>query len=200
VSETTSIDPEVAQNVRGFARSASFLGGFGGAWLLWGLMAAREATPLTLAAAGACCACILVAGAALRRSAPGPQTPGAARLRRGFLLVNLAQWAAIAAAVAALSWLGAIDALPVAISVIVALHFIPLARLFDAPAYYATCGAMLAIDAAALLSGDDRGVPAATFGTGVALWATAAIQLARGRRMLSRASGQPRTASQARRA
>jgi hypothetical protein len=77
------------------------------------------------------------------------------------------------------------DLLAAGISVVVGLHFLPLARLFRLPAYYVTgmaiflCGLLSMI----FLHGNDIAF-AAGIGTGLVLWITAAYVLRRSRRLL----------------
>ncbi|WP_244200627.1 hypothetical protein [Micromonospora arborensis] len=113
------------------------------------------------------------------------QARGPARVRRvhphsmrWFHLVNLAQTALILAAVFGLVRAGSPGLIVVAVCLVVGLHFLPLARIFDVPGYWWT-GALLILVAAAgatayeLGTGNETvravvGLPAA-----VALWSTA---------------------------
>jgi len=65
-----------------------------------------------------------------------------------------------------------------AIAVIVGLHFIPLARLFDFPLYYWTEAAMVFVAVASFAIGNAALRQAITcLGCGLSLWLTSAVLL-----------------------
>lgn len=172
--------PKRLDRIRGIGSGCVFFGPFGGLWLFSGANSTGFGTPPVLAALGAGCLGIVALGIRLARSAKGPPSPGRARVMRGFLWINVAQWAAIGAAVVVLVRADEAVDLPAAISVIVALHFLPLARLFGHSLYVATAVGLLAVDGLAFWRGGDAGAVTALLGTGAVLWATALVQLARG--------------------
>ncbi len=84
---------------------------------------------------------------------------------------------------------GRLDALPVWIGLIVGLHFLPLARIFQAPVYYLTgIGITLwCVFSWVLFQGDQR-IIYVCFGVGAILWATSSYNLFRA---LARRSASP---------
>jgi len=175
------------------AVGVTFLGGFGAVWLTGGALLAGWATPAVLAllAAGA----ILLLGGALllrRRAVPDPASAESERVGRIFVQVNIAQYVAMALAVIGARVAGRADLIPVLISCIVALHFLPLARLFNNPVYFVTTPAIILLDLYAVLRHGHNSAPSAAVATGAVLWCTAAFQLARGFRAVRPAGlGEP---------
>jgi len=168
-----------------------FLGGFGAVWLIGGAFLAGRASPAALAmlAAGT----VLLLGAAFvlrRRAVPDPASEESERVGRIFVQVNLAQYVAMALAVIGARIAGRPDLIPVLISCVVALHFLPLARLFGNPVYYLTTPMIILLDGLAVLRHGHQSAPAAAVATGALLWATAAFQLVRGFRLVSHTQGE----------
>ncbi len=165
---------------RGRGISALVGAGFGFVWLLNGVLSAgmAETWPILLLTA-------LLAGLSwqafkLVRSAASGDRAGRRRVMRRFLWVNAVQLAAILTAGAVLLSMGQADALPAVISIIVAIHFLPLAGLFGEPGYFVLPIPMVLLDILALLIGGEKGAVLAMLATGGCLWAMSAIQLARG--------------------
>jgi hypothetical protein len=100
--------------------------------------------------------------------------------RKQFRVISILEVAGIGVVVFLAAYFHRMDLLAAGISVVVGLHFLPLARLFRFPAYYGTgivvvlCGLLSMI----FLHGNDIAF-AAGIGTGLALWITAAYVLRR---------------------
>lgn len=169
------------------AAGVIFLGSFGTVWLIGGVLLTGRAMPTALAllAAGA----VLLLGGALllrRRAVPDPANADSARIARVFKQVNLAQYAAMAAAIVGANLAGRPDLIPALISCVVALHFLPLAGLFGNPVYYVTTPAILLLDTLAVLHAPHESGAFAAMATGSVLWCTAIFQLVRGMRLVHR--------------
>jgi hypothetical protein len=66
----------------------------------------------------------------------------------------------------------------------VALHFLPLAGLFNAPVYYLTAPVIILLDIAALIAHPRSCAPMAALCTGAVLLLTGVIRLAAARRLV----------------
>jgi len=184
------MDDRSVEALRGRATGVLFLSGFGGLWFLLGL-AASQRLSLPTACALAAGLVALVAGTVLlrRRSAAlpasrlGPEEQRQAG--RTFGRVNAAQWAAIVLIAVVLGRLHLDAYTPAAVTVVVGLHFFPLARLFRSPQHHVT-GAALVLWGAVCLLLVPRDVLQSTsaFGTGAILWTAAAVTLVRSFRQL----------------
>ena len=153
-----------------------FLAVFGALWLAGGYWLMHQGRPWIYALIGLLGAALLVAAAQAVQERPRPApaaTPDQRRVGRWFRIINVAQWILILAGVNVLNILGlARWAIPFAI-LIVGLHFLPLARLFQARAHY-LAGVALVLLAVCLplLTGNPES-PAGPFGAGLILWASA---------------------------
>ena len=184
------MDDRSVEALRGRATGVLFLSGFGGLWFLLGL-AASQRLSLPTACALAAGLAALVAGAVLlrRRSAALPPSTldpeEQRRAGRTFGRVNAVQWAAIVLIAVVLGRLHLDAYTPAAVTVVVGLHFFPLARLFRSPQHHVT-GAALVLWGAVCLLLVPRDVLQSTsaFGTGAILWTAAAVTLARSFRQL----------------
>jgi len=184
------MDDRSVEALRGRATGVLFLSGFGGLWFLLGL-AASQRLSLPTACALAAGLAALVAGAVLlrRRSAALPPSTldpeEQRRAGRTFGRVNAVQWAAIVLIAVVLGRLHLDAYTPAAVTVVVGLHFFPLARLFRSPQHHVT-GAALVLWGAVCLLLVPRDVLQSTtaFGTGAVLWTAAAVTLARSFRQL----------------
>jgi len=131
---------------------------------------------------------VLMTGAhRLRRSATmvpaSPRPAGLAAMQRRFTVVIAAETVAIIAAGNILARSGHSRWIPAVICALVGLHFIPLARLFSIPLYYATATALCLVAGATMILGASHGptglwqlLPG--FGAALVLWATSAGLLA----------------------
>jgi hypothetical protein len=184
------MDDRSVEALRGRATGVLFLSGFGALWFLLGL-AASQRLSLPTACALAAGLAAPVAGAVLlrRRSAALPASrldPEEQRQAgRTFGRVNAAQWAAIVLIAVVLGRLHLDAYTPAAVTVVVGLHFFPLARLFRSPQHHVT-GAALVLWGAVCLLLVPRDVLQSTsaFGTGAILWTAAAVTLVRSFRQL----------------
>jgi len=187
---TVAMDDRSVEALRGRATGVLFLSGFGALWFLLGL-AASQRLSLPTACALAAGLAALVAGAVLlrRRSAALPPSTldpeEQRRAGRTFGRVNAVQWAAIVLIAVVLGRLHLDAYTPAAVTVVVGLHFFPLARLFRSPQHHVT-GAALVLWGAVCLLLVPRDVLQSTsaFGTGAILWTAAAVTLVRSFRQL----------------
>jgi|KBSMisStaDraftv2_1062788.scaffolds.fasta_scaffold06796_1 hypothetical protein len=187
---SVATDDRSVEALRGRATGVLFLSGFGALWFLLGL-AASQRLSLPTACALAAGLVALVAGTVLlrRRSAALPASrldPEEQRQAgRTFGRVNAAQWAAIVLIAVVLGRLHLDAYTPAAVTVVVGLHFFPLARLFRSPQHHVT-GAALVLWGAVCLLLVPRDVLQSTsaFGTGAILWTAAAVTLVRSFRQL----------------
>ncbi|MGH8444014.1 MAG: hypothetical protein ACREVL_02050 [Solimonas sp.] len=161
------------------AIGAMFFAAFGTAWLLLGAfrgLARWSLAVLPIAIAGA----VLLSFAykryaRYRRSMEVLEgTPEKRRIGRLFNFINAAQWVAIFIVANVLANIGLADwGIPAAI-IIIGLHFLPLARLFENPGHYVTGAALVLIGAAyALLKPIDPVDALGCAGAGLVLWASA---------------------------
>lgn len=162
---------------------------FGAAWLFIGL-AALGNTPywLYLALAMAPVAMIWASVVRLRRPAPPMSEETKAiskRIRRQFGIVNAVQWTGIGVGIAILSQYGRQDLIVPFIVVVVALHFLPLARIFREPMYYYSSFVLLAWVLGCYWLPFSRQVlpPVIAIGTGGILWVIGAARLVATRKL-----------------
>jgi hypothetical protein len=111
-------------------------------------------------------------------SAAGTKREWPKGMRNGFRWTLIAEIAGCVAVVVVCNLLRRYELIPVGIAFVVGLHFLPLAKVFRAPIYYAT-GTLVPVWCVAsllLFRGLMIGV-AAAIGTGIFLWLTAAYHL-----------------------
>ena len=159
----------------GMALGGVFLSLFGAAWL-FGASYRYVGADLPMLSAIAIVS-VLIAGWAVatfrsRRAAYSGTNNSA--VRRGLIVVNVVQWAAISGAILLLNlahhtgWI-----LPCVIA-IVGVHFVPLARILQYRGYYFTAAALIFVALFYLLFGDEgQSVALALLATGAILWASA---------------------------
>jgi hypothetical protein len=124
----------------GRATGAIFLAGFGGVWVALAAVAMASTTPwIPLMALGLLCGAVIAQAIRVRRRfgwATALIGPAASkRLARHFAWINGVQWSAIVLTVIALNSIGRPEWITPTIMLIVAAHFLPLARLFREPVY-----------------------------------------------------------------
>jgi hypothetical protein len=156
--------------------------------LTWAFSATGALGPVAAAAvlvAGLAIVAVLMTGARrLRRQAgamPDMVSAGVdvTKVRRRFALVLVGEGAAIAAAINVLVRWGHTEWIPAVICAAVGLHFVPLARMFGVPLYYATAAALCLVAATTMALGA-AGAPVSLwrllpgFGAALALWTTGA--------------------------
>ena len=164
---------------RGRAIGAMFFAIFGAAWLaLWNYRAA----PMRLAAYASivllAVLLFLFARSRYLRYAAAlpapPDSPDQRKRERWFHIVNAGQWLLILVVGNVLVNIGHADWVLPAVVLIVGLHFLPLARLFEYRAHYVTAGAlMLAALLLPRLSPLGPADPVVCLAAGLILWASA---------------------------
>jgi hypothetical protein len=115
---------------------------------------------------------------------PSPPRPPEVerRIGRAVAIWSAVEGAAIFLAVNVLINLGARDAVPAAIAMIVGLHFLPLARAFPQPLYYWTGALLVLAGAAGLLLPAGHRLAIVGGLAALILWSSAVVLIARGRR------------------
>lgn len=177
-----------ANRVSSMGTGIMFFSAFGAAWLFWS-MAIREEVSAVTASAAFAGVLALIAGAVYlkRRAKQWPRVPDDPREGRLFGWVNAIEWAAIFAAGFVCHRFHWDLYFPSAVTVIVGLHFYPLAGLFRNPLHYGTGTALVvwAVASAATVSADHlQGIT--TRGTGAILWAASLVTFVRGLTLMSR--------------
>ena len=169
--------------LRGRTRGALISAFFGAVWVFEALFFGHAATPLwlTLAALGSI---VLIAWPILElRSLRGLQCTDADRtlwasVSSRYWTDVAVEWIACAIAVNWLVYIHRYDLIPQILGIIIGLHFLPLAKWFRVPLYYATGVVMiLGVLASFLLPRGDARTIAACLADGFTLWATALCNL-----------------------
>ncbi len=169
-----------SERARGTSIGATIFGGFGAAWLTLGMSSAG--VPLGVAIAVVLPVFVLIAflGSVARRRLPtlaAAETPEKKQKMRAFHMVNIAQWLAIFGVISLLRNLH-LDAWVVpSIVLIVGAHFIPLARIFQAPQHMKTGIAMMVLAAIALVLPVSIRDTVECLSAGLILWVSAAAAL-----------------------
>jgi hypothetical protein len=161
----------------GRSKGAVILAFFGAAWMMAGLLESRRASELAISLV--CLGALIIGGVALTQLRSRPRGSHASPFDlRAYGIINVIQWALIIATAAVLPAVGYRDwVAPVSIMV-VGLHFLPLARMFD-KLYYATGVSLMSLAAAyPFVSAAGPKSPDGLLGAGLILWATAAVALA----------------------
>jgi len=112
-------------------------------------------------------------------------------MRNGFIWAVVAEIVGCLAVILICNLLRRADLIPAGIALVVGLHFLPLAKIFRAPIYYAT-GMLIPLWCVAsflLFRGPAIDV-AAAIGTGIVLWLTSAYGLIRARTLLALSPGE----------
>ncbi len=165
----------------GMAIGNLFLGCFGMAWIVLGLLACGQGKPVTLAMLGCFLAALVAASIyILRRTHPlldRSETTRAIEKKRGrrFGLINAVQWGLIFTAIFILNCLKLQLWIVPTVILIVGLHFFPLAWLFDNREHYLT-GSVIVVWAFLypILFSPGKGDPTGSIGMGAILWTSAA--------------------------
>ena len=131
------------------ARGGMFMAAFGTMWLVGGVLGEFPSMPWLAAIAVVFGAVLFLANWRALRAQPAAleaePSPEAQRTARRFRLVNLGQWAAVAAAAIGLNAIHRSQWIVPAGVAIVGLHFLPLAALFRNRAHYLTGAAIVAL-------------------------------------------------------
>ena len=167
------------ERAKGASIGATIVGGFGAAWLALGMTSAGMPVGISLAVVLPVFVLIAFLGSAARRRLPRlseaeVETPEKKQTMRAFHMVNIAQWVAIFGAINLLRYLH-LDAWVVpSIVLIVGAHFIPLARIFQAPQHLKTGIAMMVCAVIAVVLPVSVRDTVECLSAGVILWVSAA--------------------------
>jgi hypothetical protein len=173
-----------AAAIEGRAIGAFVLTGFAAGWMLFAFrfvksLGWRMLLLIALVTAGLC-------WGAARQIERARQMPYAAiaapttadrKTARDFQIVLALEWIPILVAVVIFNRIRRPDFILPTIALIVGLHFIPLARVFHAPLYYASGAAMVAVAIAGFVAQPPGRQAIACVGSGVVLWVTAVLLL-----------------------
>lgn len=174
--------------LQGRATGALIMAGFGAIWMISGVNALRlfrwETWLVIAVLTGLLC---LMARQRLQRArqiastgVAVPESQSMQDRRRRFGRVMAFEWVPILLTVVVLGCIGHPELIMPAIAVIVGVHFIPLAKLFDVPLYYWTGGSLVLIAVVSFAIGDQVLRQVITgLGCGLSLWLTSAVLLFR---------------------
>lgn len=169
---------------------------FGAIWLALGLLGAGALSWWAAIVFALCCVGLYAGSLQLIRRGKKLRPPGVApprmppAMRKGFLWAVVGEVAGCLLVVLVCNLVSRGELIPAGIALVVGLHFLPLARVFRAPVYYAT-GLSIAVWCAAcllLFRGPTISVGAA-IGTGTVLWLTALYNIAQARADLRKTPG-----------
>jgi hypothetical protein len=164
---------------RGRSIGAMFFAFFGGAWLaVWNHLAGPRPLAGYAVIAPLAAALFLFARNRFRRydaAAVGRiETPESRRRDRWFHIINAGQWVLIMIVANVLVNVGLGAWVLSSVVLIVGLHFLPLARLFDYSAHYVTgCSFILLALIVPRIAAGGPGDPIICLGAGLMLWASA---------------------------
>ena len=172
--------PHTTNQFTGRAIGAIFFAAFGALWLFLSFYARQMLNGATITGLFFGLALFLLAAFYLFREANRfPRVPANPAQGRAFAWINAVQWLVVCVVAFTFAKLHMDTYIMCAITAIVGLHMLPLARLFRYPLHYVT-GAALLIWAAAsvfLVPAEQlQGITA--LGTGIILWISAAATLA----------------------
>lgn len=172
--------------LQGRAIGALVMTGFGAIWMISGANALSlltwEMWLIIAVLTGLLCLVALQQLQAARRMPTAPANASQSQFiqtrRRRFGIVLGFEWVPIFLAAFILGRMGHPELILPVIAVIVGLHFIPLAMLFDFPLYYWTAGAFVLVAVASFAIGHPALRQAITcLGCGLSLWLTSAVLL-----------------------
>ena len=168
------------ERVKGVSFGATIFGGFGAAWVAMGMASAGVPMQVGLALVLPVFMLITFLGSAVRRRLPkfaGPESPKKKQMMRAFYMVNIAEWVAIFGVVNLLRNLHQDVWVIPSIVMIVGAHFIPLARIFQAPQHLKTGIAMIVCAALAIVLPVSVRDTVECLSAGLVLWVSAAFAL-----------------------
>jgi len=174
--------------LQGRAIGALVMTAFGAIWMISGAHALSlltwEMWLIVAVLTGLLCLVALQRLQAARRVPTTPATTSQSQSiqprRSRFGIVLTFEWVPIFLAAFILGRMGHTELILPAIAVVVGLHFIPLAMLFDFPLYYWTGGTFVLVAVASFAIGDPALRQAITcLGCGLSLWLTSAVLLFR---------------------
>jgi len=182
-----SYTPYGAGQLKGRARGALICGFFGGVWMFEAVFFGGIATAAWLTIATLATIAFIAWPVAQLRALRGLSNTQADRQRWSSISTLywtdfVLEWVCCGIAVAWLVHVRRFDLIPQAVGIIIGLHFVPLAILFKAPIYYVTAAALVfgSLGSLFIPAGDVRNLAACAM-NGLALWATAAVNLYRNR-------------------
>jgi hypothetical protein len=182
-----------ANQLKGRAIGAMFFACFGTGWIFLALTAKQLINPVTASATVAGMVVLLLAAAyVMRRARLWPRVAEDSNRGRAFTWINAIQWTAVFIVAFSFARFHIDTYTTSAITAVVGLHLIPLARLFRYPLHYLTAALLVAwaVASAALLPlAEMQGTT--SLGTGILLWLSAAVTLA----LAWQASRQPHPAN-----
>jgi hypothetical protein len=172
-----------AARLKGRMRAALICGTFGAVWMIQALYFGNNNVPACLAAVSALSAIFIVWPIVRLRSLRHLPISAADKtfwpsVARPYWTLVIIEWLLCAIAINGLLYIHRYRLMPEALGIIIGLHFLPLARIFKAPIYYAT-GAIMVLGALSVLLlpvGPFRNLAACSV-NGLTLWATASIIL-----------------------
>ncbi len=178
---------EQAEVIIGAGRGALILGMAGSGWLGWGLDSAQAFNAATGPIFGIASIFFWISsiyairtGRALRRQSPASTGPATKFPAKSFILVLLVEVLAIVAVLLAATHFHRSDLAALGCTLVVGLHYLPLAKIFHAP-ILTVSGLVIAswcVLSWALFKSNSL-VMAVTLGTGILFWATSAAILLR---------------------
>ncbi|HEX6772997.1 MAG TPA: hypothetical protein VF126_13270 [Acidobacteriaceae bacterium] len=168
------------ERAKGQAFGATIVGGFGAAWLAFGMT--EVGVPLKVGFALVLPVFVLIAflGAAVRRRVPRvkkEESPEKQQMMRAFAAVNVVQWVAIFGVVNLLHNLHLDGWITGSIVLIVGVHFLPLAPIFRASQHERTGWALMLLALVSIVVPGSMRDVVECVGAGLILWASAAAAL-----------------------
>ena len=165
------------ERAKGASIGATIVGGFGAAWLTLGMSSAGIALSVALAVVLPVFALIAFLGSVARRRLPklaAAETPEKKQKMHAFSMVNIAEWLVIFGVINLMRNLHLDVWIVPSIVLIVGAHFIPLARIFQAPQHLKTGIAMMVLAAVALVLPASVRDTVECLSAGLILWVSAA--------------------------
>lgn len=179
------------ERAKGSSIGATMVGFFGAAWLLLGMVSAGVSWQVGLAAVLPVFLLIAFLGGLVRRRLPKiaeVETPEKKPMMRVFVMINVVQWVGIFGVASLLANLHLNAWIIPAIVLIVGAHFIPLARIFQAPQHVKTGIAMMLCAGAAVVLPVSVRDTVECVAAGTILWISAAGALYAAFRLSARGS------------
>jgi hypothetical protein len=181
---------------------------FGAVWLGLSLAAARAFVPIVVVlfsiigiALFARSLSLIRKGRALRNSlAVAPNAHRDRRIRKLFIWISIGEGVAIGLVCILGYGLNHGDLVPVGIAIVVGLHFLPLAKVFEARIYYWTGGVIVAWSIFSWVAFHSQAMDvSAGIGTGATLWLTATFNLLRSHTLVRENFSDPHSAAHSQR-
>jgi hypothetical protein len=189
--------------VLGLGRGSIICTVFGALWLGFSLAAARAFVPIVVVLISiigivlfARSLSLIRKGRALRNSSAVAPNAHSDRTRKLFKWISIGEGVAIGLVCFFGFGLNRGDLVPVGIAIVVGLHFLPLAKVFEARIYYWTGGMIVAWCIFSRVSFHSQAMDvSAGIGTGAILWLTAAYNLLRSYTLVRENSSGPHSAA-----